>query len=75
MTFTGYYNSEGVLQYCYQGNQYTWNPAVWGYYPGWTFYFTGDCVVEENVVDSTITIEDDMTIETWTEVNSGVEST
>merc|ERR1719389_812513 len=43
MDFAGYYNSNGVLQYCYYGNQYTWNPAVWGYYPGWTMYWSGSC--------------------------------
>ena len=43
MSFSGYYNDEGVLQYCYYGNQYTWNPSVWGYYPGWTMYWTGSC--------------------------------
>merc|ERR1719389_472416 len=43
MSFSGYYNADGVLQYCYYGNQYTWNPAVWGYYPGWTMYWSGSC--------------------------------
>jgi hypothetical protein len=43
MSFSGYYNESGVLQYCYYGNQYTWNPAVWGYYPGWTMYWSGSC--------------------------------
>jgi len=43
MSFSGYYNAAGVLQYCYWGNQYTWNPSYWGYYPGWTMYWSGSC--------------------------------
>jgi len=43
MTFTGYYSEEGDFRYCYMGNQYTWNPSVWGYYPGWTMYWSGVC--------------------------------
>jgi len=43
MSFSGYYSADGTLQYCYNNNQYSWDPAAWGYYPGWTMIYTGSC--------------------------------
>jgi hypothetical protein len=43
MDFDYYFNEAGDVQYCYYGNQYTWNPYSWGYYPGWTMIWTGLC--------------------------------
>jgi hypothetical protein len=43
MDFDYYFNDAGVIQYCYYGNQYTWDPYSWGYYPGWTMIWTGIC--------------------------------
>jgi hypothetical protein len=43
MDFDYYFNEAGDVQYCYYGNQYTWDPEAWGYYPGWTMIWSGSC--------------------------------
>lgn len=42
--WNAYFNDDGVLQYCFNGNQYTWNDTIW---PcpcnNWVMYNSGSC--------------------------------
>jgi len=42
MSFS-YYDIDGQWYTCQYGNQYEYNPAYWGYYPGWSWVWSGTC--------------------------------